>query len=325
MCILMTYLYVVTFFVAALTLDERRVASNRNCCFPCVVHKKPEALWWDPKFLQRFITFLYKKFVLTRFGKFCIIIVAITLTIFSTVKVFQIKQKFDPIWFIPSSSYYFQYVMAHRDFYPNRGFEAGVYMGSMNYSAELPRINGMVEEIKRQTNILSNVQAWTDPFAEFIEQEVSGGSFNSTTHLTDSQFKYYMSKFLFSSYGGPFQANFKFNKNIICGQPTSDVRISSVTFNFHKFEDRDEYLPAKKTLEKIIRNANFANEDVFLWGKIFANWITDEIIDEEIFRNISLALIGVFVCTAVMIVNLQVCVFIFLCVLLSLVRKLKFK
>jgi hypothetical protein len=125
--------------------------------------------------------------------------------------------------------------------------------------------------------------------------------------------------------GGQFQPNFKFDKQLICGQPADDVKISSISFNFHKFEDRDQYLPAKKLIEKIIRDAKFDTkpENVFLWGKIFGNWITDEIIDEEIFRNISLALVGVFVCTAVMIVNIQVCVFIFLCVLLSLVSDVK--
>jgi len=43
------------------------------------------------------------------------------------------------------------------------------------------------------------------------------------------------------------------------------------------------------------------------------------VIDEEILRNILLALVGVFCCTIVMILNVQVCFYILSCVLLTLV------
>jgi Niemann-Pick C1 protein len=319
LCILMTYLYVVTFFVAVLTLDEMRLAKNRNGCLPCIVHKETK-LWCEPNLLPRSIRFLYSKLILNKVGKTCVILSVIGITAFSTERVFQIKQKFDPIWFIPSSTYYFQYAMENRHFYPDRGFGAAVYMGKLNYTQELPKIIDMAIELKQQTDILSNVQAWTEPFQEFVDEFYKIDV--SKNHLTDAQFKFYISKFLFSSMGGQYQANFKFDKKLICGKSADEVRISSIAFNFHKFEDRDEYLPAKRRIEEILRKANFTAEpgQVFLWGKIFGNWITDEIIDEEIFRNISLALVGVLICTAVLIVNIQVCLFIFLCVLLSLVR-----
>lgn len=317
-CILMTYIYVVTFFVAVLTLDEKRLARNRNGCCPCIVNKDTK-LWWEPKLMSRFITFLYSKLILNRAGKTFIIVFAIALSAFSIERVFHIKQKFDPIWFIPSTSYHFKYTMMHRQFYPDRGFEAAVYMGNLNYTAELPKIIAMANEIKEQTHILTHISTWTDPFQEYVEEFFKIDI--RKTILTDTQFKSLISKFLFSAMGGQFQANFKFTTNLVCGEPASDLRISSISFNFHKFEDRDQYLPAKKTIERIIQKANFNTdeENVFLWGKIFGNWITDEIIDEEILRNILLALSGVFLCTAVMIVNLQVCLYIFMCVLLSLV------
>lgn len=319
LCILMTYVYVVTFFVAVLTLDEKRLAKNRNGCCPCIVHKENK-LWWEPRLMPRLINFLYSKLILNKAGKTSVIFAAIALSAFSIERVFHMKQKFDPIWFIPSSSYYFKYAMNHRHFYPDRGFGAAVYMGRLNYTLEMPKIIAMAAAIKNQTHILTQFESWTEPFREFVDEFYKIDI--TKVQLSDVQFKFYISKFLFSAMGGQFQANFKFDRKLICGEPASEVKISSIEFNYHKFEDRDEYLPAKKLIEKIIRDANFTTqpENVFLWGKIFGNWITDEIIDEEIFRNISLALVGVFVCTTVMIVNLQVCVFIFFCVLLSLVR-----
>lgn len=97
--------------------------------------------------------------------------------------------------------------------------------------------------------------------------------------------------------------------------------MASFDFKFKTFYDREQYLPAKKAVEDLIIEANFTEGRHFVWAKVFGNWITDEIIDEEIFRNIGLALIGVMGCTIVLIVNLQVCFWIFICVLLTLVRQ----
>lgn len=319
MCILMTYVYVVTYFVAVLTLDEKRLEKNRNGCCPCIVHKDNK-LWWEPRLLPRFISFLYSKLIFNKAGKTAVIALAIVLSAFSIERIFHIKQKFDPIWFIPSTSYFFKYAMTHRHFYPNRGYGAAVYMGPMNYTAELPKILKMSEQIQNQTQILSQVSSWIDTFHEFVD-EYHNVDFKKV-QLSDDQFNFFISEYLYHSEGGKYQANFRFDKKLVCGESATNVKISSISFNFYKFSDRDQYLPAKKLIEKIISDANFTGDpdNAFLWGKIFGNWITDEIIDEEIFRNISLALIGVFVCTTVMIVNLQVCVLIFLCVLLSLVR-----
>lgn len=317
MAIFMTYFYVVTFFVAVLTLDEKRVAKNLNGILPCIKHasNKPAC---EPRLMWRFLHNFYGKFVLTKPGKIIVIASVIALTAFSIERVTHIKQKFDPMWFIPSQTYYSKYVMEHRHFYPNRGYEAGVYMGHLNYSLELPKIIKLAEEVQGRQDVLSNVQAWPIEFHDFMSSLYDIDV--KKTLLNDTEWRENISKFLFSVAGGKFQANFKFDKDLECGEPAGEVLISSIIFNYHKFEDREEFIPARDAIEDIVRSANFSNNDqVFVWGKIFGNWFTDEIIDSEIYRNILLALIGVFICTAVMIVNVQVCFLIFLCVLLSLV------
>lgn len=318
-CIFMTYIFVATFFVAILTLDERRLQQNRNGCIPCIKHKGQTDLWCEPNLMLRSIRSIYSNVILTKPGKIFVIISAFVISIFCLRHVFMLTQKFDSTWFIPSSSYYFEYVMKYRFYYPDRGYEAQVIMGNLNYTQEMTKILLLSEQIKNETNVLDNVQSWIIPFRDFVNI-----NFNldiRDVQMTDSQFKYYLSKFLYSATGGRYQANVRFKEKLVCGQATSDIKISSITFRFHKFSDRDEYLPAKKTIERLIKEANFtSNHETFLWAKIFANWITDEIIDEEIFRNIALALFGVFICTAIMIVNLQVCLYIFTCVLLTMVR-----
>lgn len=317
MAIFMTYFYVVTFFVAVLTLDERRVAKNLNGIVPCIKHENSKPAC-EPRLMHRFLHNFYGKFVLTKAGKIIVIVSVIAITAFSIERVTHIKQQFDPMWFIPSRTYFSKYVMEHRRFYPNRGYEAGVYMGRLNYSLELRKIIKVAEEVQSRQDVLSNVQAWPIEFHDFMSSLHDIDI--KKTSLNDTEWREFISKFLFSVVGGKFQANFKFDRDLECGKPAGEVLISSIVFNYHRFEDRDEFIPARGAIESIVKSANFSqSEQVFVWGKIFGNWFTDEIIDSEIYRNILLALIGVFVCTAVMIVNVQVCFLIFLCVLLSLV------
>jgi predicted RND superfamily exporter protein len=317
MCILMTYLYVITFFVAVLTLDEYRTAKNRNGIFPCIQHESRKPVW-EPRLMQRAIRFVHGKLVLTKIGKIVVILSVIVITAFSMERLLNLKQKFDPMWFIPSTTYYHDYMIHTREFYPQIGYSAGVYMGHLNYSHEIPKIIRMSEEIEKRTDILSNVQSWPTSFHEYVSdfhdidlKEVP---------INDTQWRMFLSKFLFSMQGGKFQQNIKFREKLECGNPAKDIEISSITFVYHRFEDREEFIPARDAILDILNSSNFTNkEQVFLWGKIFGNWFTDEIIDTEIYRNIVLALIGVFVCTAVLIANVQVCLYIFLCVLLSLI------
>lgn len=317
MAIFMTYLYVVTFFVAVLTLDERRVAKKLNGIVPCVKHESSKPAC-ELRLMHRFLKNVYGKFILTKFGKILVISSVILITAISIERVMHIKQKFDPMWFIPSRTYFSKYIMEHRKFYPNKGYEAGVYMGHLNYSLELPKIIQVAEEVLKRQDVLSNVQAWPTEFHDFMlglhDIDIK------TRSLNDTEWKEYISKFLFSVVGGKFQANFKFDKKLKCGEPAGEVLISSIVFNYHRFNEREEFLPARDAVEEIVKSAKFSKPDqIFVWGKIFGNWFTDEIIDEEIYRNILLALIGVFICTAIMIVNVQVCFLIFLCVLLSLI------
>lgn len=81
-------------------------------------------------------------------------------------------------------------------------------------------------------------------------------------------------------------------------------------------------MPAQHRMEDLVKEAHLESGEGFstVWGKIFGNWITDEIIDQEIYRNIGLALLGVMGCTMLVIVNVQVCFWIFVTVLLTLIN-----
>lgn len=55
-----------------------------------------------------------------------------------------------------------------------------------------------------------------------------------------------------------------------------------------------------------------------VWSKMFASWVTDKVIAQEVTRNILLALICVMGMTTLLIGEPQTCFWILLCVLLTL-------
>lgn len=67
-----------------------------------------------------------------------------------------------------------------------------------------------------------------------------------------------------------------------------------------------------------VKEMNFSNYAT-VWSKIFAAWVTDKVIAREVTRNIMLALICVMGTTAVLIAEPQTCIWILLCVSLTLV------
>lgn len=75
-------------------------------------------------------------------------------------------------------------------------------------------------------------------------------------------------------------------------------------------------------VDELVKGLNFSSGDGFttVWGKIYANWITDEVIDVELIRNISLALISVMACTILLIANLSTCFYIFVTIMVTLVN-----
>lgn len=86
--------------------------------------------------------------------------------------------------------------------------------------------------------------------------------------------------------------------------------------------DPEEYLPAKEMLDGLVADANLNSGEGFstIWGKRLMMWVPDELVKAEIGRNIILALIGVMACTALIIANVNVCFWIFIMVVLTLVR-----
>ncbi|KAI8424164.1 hypothetical protein MSG28_002754 [Choristoneura fumiferana] len=243
---------------------------------------------------------------------------------FSIEAILRLEQRFDPKWFIPEHSSYKQYINAHEYYYPNEGHTGMIFLGEMDYQQELTNLHDLTRRLEKEWYI-DDVETWIDAFHGYVKSNFGHNVYN-TTAVSNDKFQTLLSRFLFSPIGGKYQMNFKFSQPFTCGHPAANITASHLAFKFAKLTGPEEHIPAMNHLKSLVRNVTISSGDGYrsVWSKAFANWVTDEVIALEVERNVELTLLCVMVCTMVLITNLQMCFWIFMCVLLTLVNVLGF-
>ncbi|XP_031339796.1 protein patched homolog 3-like isoform X2 [Photinus pyralis] len=319
--ILMTFVFVVTFFIACFTLDQKRIYANRNGALFCYTHKDHTKNQCSQRQISKSVfKFIYSKIIFTLPGKILVMLITVICLGFSIESAIRLEQRFDPEWFLPQSSHLTAYLKKKAEHYPTVGHEAGVYFGSLNYTSEIRNIKNIVRQLEESPEIVENIHSWVDPFRDYVKMNFKKDMLEEA--LGADEFNLYLSKFLFSPNGARFQANFRFTHDPECGTPASDITMSSINFRLRHFDGPKQYLPAMHETIAIAKNNNFTSGDRFatVWSKIFSTWVTDELIDVEVMRNLQLALLCVMVCTILLVANLQMCFWIFICVLVTMVN-----
>nr|XP_003706373.1 PREDICTED: Niemann-Pick C1 protein-like [Megachile rotundata]XP_012147953.1 PREDICTED: Niemann-Pick C1 protein-like [Megachile rotundata] len=316
--VLLTFLFQITFYVAFFTLDARRIENKRNALLPCIVHEN-----FTPKFVSpqeelpsRLITYLYSNVILTKPGKILIVLITVIIASVGIKGILQLQQWFDPRWFIPDHSYLSKYINMMRLEYPERGYEAIILMGDFNYTSEFPKIISLAETFANLSTVES-LKSWPHDFTKFVLQFF--GKDLRYTIIGDIEFRHYLSKFLFSKDGGKYQRNFRFNGDLVCGENTPPIAVSTIDFIFRRFHGPHQWIPAMDN-SKLVARAVGIDGFVTVWSEVFSLWVTDKLIAQEVQRNVLLALICVMGMTALLIAELQTCFWIFLCVLLTLLN-----
>ncbi|XP_046963436.1 NPC intracellular cholesterol transporter 1-like [Vanessa cardui] len=316
------FCFSVTFYVAVFTLDIRRVEQKRNGILLCYKHKTEISLPTEKTIFQRFLESIYRNIVLTTPGKTIILLFTLGMTCFSVVSILKLEQRFDPKWFIPDGTYYKDFLNVHEYYYPDEGQPATVFLGDMDYSVEFVKLYDMIQVLRNESYV-TEVNTWVETFHGYVHKNYDLDLKNSTA-VSSTQFNKYLSRFLFSPVGGRFQINFKFKDPLTCGHVFNNITASSLAFRFTRFEGPEEYVPAMNRVKEIVKSTNITTGSGYrsVWSKVFANWVTDEIIGVEVERNIELALFCVMICTVILITNLQMCLWIFVCVMLTIVNVL---
>ncbi len=133
MGILFTFINQVTFFVACLTLDTKRIDAKRDGMFFCISYGQT----WKPNALSQrnFLQDLFRalgnqlKKKQIRVG---ILLMAAALTAIGTYGVLLVRIEFDFLKFLPEESQLFRWYEENSKFFPEEGFRGNIYFSEVD-------------------------------------------------------------------------------------------------------------------------------------------------------------------------------------------------
>lgn len=324
--LLSIFLFQCTFFVAWMTLDQRRVESRRNACCPCFRHGPEwEANKLSSKDLSRGAFKAYGRFLTRPWVKVGVIAVATAVTGAAVAGNVLLEQRFDPTWFLPPDTYLAKWFQATKRYFPFGADRVTVYFSGVDPVGEFDRIHRLALSLEEQTDIVSNVDSWTKGFAAYYNRHFGntlGGGRLPKAKLTEETFSKRFTQFLFSPRGGLYRSKFVFegdDKALRCRSPAPPLALSEVTFTHRWFSGPSEHVPAMNRVKRLIGESNVTGK-VFPISIGYASWETDEVISHELYRNIGLAAACVFGTTLFLITDLVASTLVMFCVLLSLVH-----
>ena len=143
--------------------------------------------------------------------------------------------------------------------------------------------------------------------------------FNSRKNSTNqNSFNSLLSDFLHSSRGGKYVSNIVLDGALECNVPAPNISASSSDFVYQKFHGPKEAIESVKIVQQMIDAQSFSSK-VFTSGRSYGSWEIDKVISFELWRNLVLAIICVFIITFVLLSNFKASFLVLICVVFTLI------
>ena len=303
------FLLQISWFVAWMTLDEQRVLLGRDGVLPCVVHaagskgvgclSKKESTWSMGS--------VYGHLLSSKLFKVLTLLITLAFLSVGVWGTSMMKHKFDPVLLLPGDSYLREWVDIHSNLYPENGWTAEVYSEHLNHT-HLESIDQLVAGFEglKEVGGLRSVNSWWSKIQEYAKQTTNYSSWQE--FATEERFPMILSDFLFSSAGASFKNSFVFETPLVCSQPAPPIAASKFSIEYFFMDDPDEHIPARRAVTSLLEVSRAPY--TFSHSKVYAAWETDQIIGFELWRNIGLAMVCVFVVTLLLLANIQICVYV---------------
>jgi predicted RND superfamily exporter protein len=331
------YWFQCTFFVAWMSIDQRRIEKRRNGCCPCYVHNNTNDNGdnnsqnennenndnndsndnnsqnvFANKSFSRSAFIWYGNILMKTLSKIVVCILTVILTGVAIAGNVLLEQNFDPAWFLPPDTYLAQWFQMNRKYFPFGGDRVTIWCHGLDYQNELEKLDDLAKRLSDQKDIIDNVDSWSTHFLDYLKKMNL-----PKTNKNETLFKENITQFFYSPRGSKYRQQFKFKSDPICGQKCPDILLSDITFYHKIFKGPSEQIPAMNRVKRIIKESNLTGR-VFPMSLGYAAWETDEVIAEELYRNLGLAVVCIFATTVVLIGQMVCSVLVLLMVILSL-------
>ena len=306
------YFLQLSWFVAWMAIDQQRIEERRVSIMPCIKVKeeqseeKPNDEGSKCHSLQDIRTASIQWYTnLLGYHAYCALIVLVTLGILSVgiYGTMNIETHTEEVKNLPYDSYLRKWFNNLDADFPELGQKAKLFTGELSSLGALQKLDLLInelEELKKQTYIVKDIDSWWIGFKLFLIDKYDIHNWNETVHSTENatKFSYLVSDFLHSSQGGKYASNLVFNGTLKCNYPAPTISASSSDLIYQKFNGSQEAIDSVNVIENLIGTKNFSS-NVFTSGRSYGSWEIDKVIYSELWRNLALATVCVFVITLV--------------------------
>ncbi|GFO48112.1 patched domain-containing protein 3 [Plakobranchus ocellatus] len=320
--ILALYALQAVFFTACLTFDLRRLKKQRDaCCFCCVRHPSPP--YTPNQCSQRqFVPFVFKhglsKIITKLPFKVLVTVTAVALFVVNIWGTINLDEYFDRNWFLPADSYAKFFIIAQEKHFPDSGMTGYVYCGNLDYWNKKSQLEALVTAMDRNPDIQNGS---TDPWFSALT-----GWLSTTTdrdvkeQLDDNKYPESEMAFLKLTHELITKVAPRTSANVLFSEgPVLDIKASRFPFRHIQLDDTTSQISAMDNMRVLVQAAGFSNSECFPYSRAYISYETSKVVRQELFRNLGLACLCVFIVTLILIANFWTSLLVFCCVLFTLV------
>ena len=148
-----------SWFVAWLSLDEKRIESGRDGLVPCLVHKDYQPPACSNRQNSQLCITNYAKLLSSRIFKIIVITFTLGMLGIGIWGTYLMRREFDPVLLMPAGTYLRQWLDLHDSEWPKNGQIADIFTGPFNHT-QLEHMDKLVigmRELEAQDNYLKGI------------------------------------------------------------------------------------------------------------------------------------------------------------------------
>ena len=190
-----------------------------------------------------------------------------------------------------------------------------MFLENLDLPADFDKLQMIHEALGEQKDIIHSIDSWYLDYLKYMQEYFSNED-PADPQLFPSRF----TQFLYGASGSKHRLLMEWEEDMVCGQPAPRLSVSvsckflkasqsyhcfqmsMIQFTHNLMSGPKEQIPAMNRVKQIIKEANFTNR-VFPMCIGYASWETDEVISEELYRNVLLAITCVFITTWLLLFN----------------------
>ena len=210
-----------------------------------------------------------------------------------------LEMEFRPEWLMDPDSEIYRWYRQHKLHFSEEGEAGTLYIKPIDYPANMEKLDSLMMAFERETTVIREIDSWTTKFKEFLDSMQPSDEPFLWSSLDAETFHARLSHFLFSPLGAKYRPMFKFAGTLVCGQPAPRVLVSSVDYKHFGFDSASEWVPALDRIYELVEESNIRlpgdnTTAVFPMGVRYANWVTDKVIQRELYQNIGSSMLAIF-------------------------------